>query len=105
VKQNLNPSPSVAAPLRPRPSAPPPASAAVSPARQLAERKAIIAEIHQRNTTANANFLSGFSTEDLRDYLEHLRHARHKEVRLAGWVQRRLMRLAAARRDVSATAA
>ena len=85
-----------------RPSAPPPTAALPTPAAQLAERRAIIAEIHDRNATAKASFLNGFSTQDLRDYLEHLRHARHKEVRLAGWVQRRLTRLATARREVSA---
>lgn len=95
----------VAALLAPRPSAPLPTSTEPSPAAQLAERRAIISEIRDRNTTAHVNFLSGFSTEDLRDYLEHLRHAKHKQVRLAGWVQRRLMRLSAARREVSAQAA
>lgn len=76
-----------------------------SPAAQLAERRAVMAEIRDRNATAKVEFLSGFATEDLRDYLEHLRHAKHKEVRLAGWVQRRLTRLATTRREVSATAA
>ena len=37
---------------------------------------------------------------ELRDYLDHLKHARQKHVRLAGWVQRRNAALANARRSV-----
>ena len=53
------------------------------------DRTATIAAIRRLNPTAAAGFLAEFRTEALKDYLEHLRHAKHKHVRLAGWLQRK----------------
>ena len=53
------------------------------------DRNEVIEGIRQYNPTAEASFLAQFNTEALADYLEHLRNAKHKHVRLAGWVQRR----------------
>ena len=66
----------------------------------LDERRRTIAEIRRLNPTATGQFLDGFGTLALRDYLAHLRHARHKQVRLAGWLQRRTQKLDAARRQL-----
>jgi hypothetical protein len=70
------------------------------PQTALAERTRIIQEIRTFNTTADSNFLAQFDTLHLRDYLEHLRHVRHKQIRLPGWVQRRSDALAEARRQL-----
>ena len=74
-------------------SAPRPAAPHVTDA----ERRRAIDEIRRMNPTATVEFLEGFGLSSLRDYVEHLRHARQKHVRLPGWVQRRTMRLAEAR--------
>lgn len=66
----------------------------------LREREALIGEIRGYNTTAQPGFLAEFKVGELRDYLDHLKHARQKHVRLAGWVQRRNAALANARRSV-----
>jgi len=66
----------------------------------LRERDALIGEIRCYNTTAQPGFLAEFNVSELRDYLDHLKHARQKHVRLAGWVQRRNAALADARRTV-----
>ncbi len=64
----------------------------------LDDRRRTIAEIRRLNPTAGLAFLAEFQTASLRDYLEHLKHRRHKHVRLAGWLQRRNSNLAAMRR-------
>ncbi len=55
----------------------------------LEDRRRTISEIRSFNPTADSRFLAEFRTSALKDYLEHLRHARHKNVRLAGWLQKR----------------
>ena len=62
----------------------------------LDDRRRTIAAILKFNPKADAAFLSQFRTAPLKDYLEHLRHARHKHVRLAGWLQQRTAKRAAA---------
>lgn len=69
-------------------------------ARDLAERRRIIEEIRGFNPKAEHAFLAGFTTEALEDYLAHLRHARHKSVRLRGWLQLRSVALEEARRQL-----
>ena len=71
-----------------------------APAGDTGERRRVIDDIRRMNPTASVAFLEGFGLMDLRDYVEHLRHARQKHVRLPGWVQRRSMRLAEARREL-----
>ena len=66
----------------------------------VSDRRRAISEIRQMNPTASVAFLETFGLTSLRDYAEHLRHARQKHVRLPGWVQRRTMRLAEARRTL-----
>ena len=83
-----------------RPTMPLPIVSKATPAEIERDRQSAIADIRRMNPTATATFLNGFSLADLRDYLEHLRHAKHKNVRLPGWVQRRTMRLAEARRTL-----
>ena len=61
----------------------------------LDDRRRTIEAILRFNPKADAAFLNGFRTAPLKDYLEHLRHARHKHVRLAGWLQQRTARRAA----------
>ena len=63
----------------------------------LEKRRRVIRDIRAHNPTAGLEFLAGFTTEDLTDYLDHLRHAREKHIRLPGWVQRRAAKLEAAR--------
>ena len=62
----------------------------------LADRRRTIEAIREFNPTAKARFLAEFNTGALKDYLEHLRHRRHKHVRLAGWLERRTSRRMAA---------
>lgn len=69
-------------------------------ARDLAERRRIIEEIRGFNPKAEPTFLAGFTTESLQEYLEHLRYARHKSVRLRGWLQLRCVALEEARRQL-----
>ena len=64
------------------------------------EHRRAIQDIQALNVTARTGFLEQFTTDQLRDYLAHLRHARHKHVRLPGWVQRRCEALAEARRTM-----
>ena len=53
------------------------------------DRLAVIAGIRELNRTAAPTFLAQFNTEALADYLEHLREARNKNVRLTGWLHKR----------------
>ena len=62
------------------------------------DRRRTIAGIRRLNPTAAPDFLAQFETAALRDYLEHLRHRRHKRVQLTGWLKRRSDRLATLRR-------
>lgn len=68
----------------------------------LDERRRTIEDIRRLNPTARVEFLADFQTPALKDYLEHLRHAKHKHVKLAGWLQRRTTKLAAARQALRA---
>ena len=78
--------PSAAAPIRP---ASPSMTAERLRRSMLDDRRRTIAAILKFNPKADASFLQQFRTGPLKDYLEHLRHARHKHVRLAGWLQQR----------------
>ena len=89
-----------ARPLRLAAPAPTNGPSAVPSAGADADRRRAIDEIRRMNPTATVEFLEGFGLMSLRDYVEHLRHARQKHVRLPGWVQRRTMRLAEARQQL-----
>ena len=62
------------------------------------DRKAVIEDIRKLNPTAGVTFLAQFNTPALEDYLLHLTHAKHKHVKLAGWLERRTNKLASARK-------
>ncbi len=64
----------------------------------LEDRRRTIDAIRELNPTATRSFLAEFKTGALKEYLEHLRHARHKHVRLAGWLQKRTAKNVARRR-------
>ncbi|MEL7237547.1 MAG: hypothetical protein AAGK78_01690 [Planctomycetota bacterium] len=61
------------------------------------DRKAVIEDIRKLNPTAGVTFLAQFNTPALEDYLQHLVHAKHKHVKLAGWLERRTKKLQTAR--------
>jgi len=71
----------------------------------LEDRRRTIEAIRRFNPTATPTFLASFKTGPLKEYLEHLRHARHKHVRLGGWLQERSQRLALRRRQAERSAA
>ncbi|MEM8872687.1 MAG: hypothetical protein AAGD32_00370 [Planctomycetota bacterium] len=50
----------------------------------------LIADILEFNPNADRKFLAGFDEEDLAAYLENLRHASDRNVRLNGWVGRQI---------------
>ncbi len=52
-------------------------------------KRQLIDDIRQFNATATPQFLAQFDEPALRQYLEHLRSAQEKRVRIAGWVRRR----------------
>src|SRR5437868_13650229 len=57
------------------------------------EKRQIIDDIRRFNTTAQPQFLAQFDSDALRQYLDHLRSAHEKHVRIAGWVRRPKMRM------------
>jgi hypothetical protein len=58
----------------------------------LEDRRRTIDSIRRFNPSASTDFLASFKTGALKEYLEHLRHAKHKSVRLSGWLQQRTTR-------------
>jgi hypothetical protein len=78
----------------------PPQSDLAEVSRALAQRRRLMEEIRGFNPKAQPSFLGDFSTECLEDYLEHLRYARYKTVRLRGWLQLRSAALEEARRQL-----
>lgn len=52
-------------------------------------KRQLIDDIRQFNVTATPQFLAQFDEPALRQYLDHLRHAQEKRVRIAGWVRRK----------------
>jgi hypothetical protein len=51
-------------------------------------KRQLIDEIREMNTTAEPQFLAQFNEEALRQYRDHLDGARQKHVRIATWVRR-----------------
>ncbi len=66
------------------------------------DRRRTIDAIRRFNPSAAPDFLASFKTGPLKDYLEHLRHARHKHVRLSGWLQERTRKQLMRQRPVTA---
>jgi hypothetical protein len=52
-------------------------------------KRQLIDDIRHLNATATPHFLAQFDEAALRQYLEHLRSAQEKRVRIAGWVRRK----------------
>ena len=52
-------------------------------------KRQLIDDIRLLNGTAQPHFLAQFDEAALKHYLEHLRSAQEKRVRIAGWVRRR----------------
>jgi hypothetical protein len=52
-------------------------------------KRQLIDDIRQMNGTATIQFLAQFDDAALRQYLEHLRAAQERRVRIAGRVRRR----------------
>ena len=50
-------------------------------------KRQLIDDIRRYNATAQPQFLAQFDDDALRQYLEHLRAAARKHVRIAGWVR------------------
>lgn len=53
------------------------------------DKRQLIDEIRSFNTTAQAPFLAQFEEPALEQYLEHLRAARNKVIRIGGWTRPR----------------
>jgi hypothetical protein len=51
-------------------------------------KRQLIDQIRELNTTAQPQFLSRFEEAALKEYLEHLRAAQLRRVRIGGWVKR-----------------
>jgi hypothetical protein len=51
-------------------------------------KRQLIDDIRQFNPTAQPTFLSQFDEASLGQYLEHLRSAQEKRLRIAGWVRK-----------------
>ena len=56
-------------------------------------KRQLIDDIRQYNTSAQPQFLAQFDDSALQQYLEHLRDAARKHVRIAGWVKKQNSRL------------
>ena len=52
----------------------------------MTNKRQLIDDIRQYNTTAQPEFLAQFDEASLQQYLEHLQEARRKHVRQAAWV-------------------
>jgi hypothetical protein len=50
-------------------------------------KRQLIEEIRQLNTSVEAKFLTQFEEDALKQYLEHLKSAVNRRVRIAGWVR------------------
>lgn len=51
-------------------------------------KRQLISEIRELNTHAGQRFLAQFDEQSLKQYLEHLKSAQRKSVRIGGWVRR-----------------
>jgi hypothetical protein len=51
-------------------------------------KRQLIDQIRELNATAQPQFLSRFEEAALKEYLEHLRAAQLRRVRIGGWVKR-----------------
>jgi hypothetical protein len=51
-------------------------------------KRQLIEEIRQFNTSAQTQFLAQFDDAALKQYLEHLKAAQNRTVRIGGWVRR-----------------
>jgi hypothetical protein len=51
-------------------------------------KRQLIDQIRELNMTAQPQFLSRFDEAALKEYLEHLRAAQLRRVRIGGWVKR-----------------
>ena len=56
-------------------------------------KRQLIDDIRQYNISVQPQFLAQFDDTALEQYLEHLRDAARKHVRIAGWVKQQGMRL------------
>jgi hypothetical protein len=52
------------------------------------EKRQLIDDIRQYNTTVTADFLSQFDEAALQQYLEHLENAKQRLTRIASWSKR-----------------
>jgi hypothetical protein len=52
-------------------------------------KRQLIDGIREHNPTATPLFLAQFDEQALGQYLEHLKSAQEKRVRIAGWVRRK----------------
>lgn len=51
-------------------------------------KRQLIDQIRQYNLSAQPQFLAQFDAEALKQYLQHLKAAQEKTVRIGGWVRR-----------------
>jgi hypothetical protein len=51
-------------------------------------KRQLIDDIRQFNSSVDPSFLAQFDEPALTQYLEHLQAAQAKEIRIAGWVRR-----------------
>ena len=51
-------------------------------------KRQLIDDIRQYNVSVQPQFLARFDDDALRQYLEHLRNAARRNVRIAGWVRK-----------------
>jgi hypothetical protein len=51
-------------------------------------KRQLIDDIREHNPTAQPQFLAQFDELALRHYLDHLKDAQDKRLRIAGWVRR-----------------
>jgi hypothetical protein len=54
----------------------------------LMTKRQLISEIRELNNHAQVRFLAQFDAPSLKQYLEHLKSAQQKSVRIGGWVRR-----------------
>jgi hypothetical protein len=52
-------------------------------------KRQLIDDIRALNGTATPQFLAQFDEAALQQYLDHLRNAQEKRVRISGWVRRK----------------
>lgn len=57
-------------------------------------KRQLIDDIRGINTTASIEFLAQFDEKALQQYLDQLKAAQERRVRIAGWVRRRKFKLA-----------